>query len=214
MSVFSTESLYRHTASDLLEWSRYCFKRSYDFSKESHKESALNSTNEFWQEATKATKGLRLIAYSGILKEAVALAKEVIKENQEHTRTYETLSKPDFAWSDIDEKYINYEDYNPAKHDRVNPLTQNLSHLKTHPHLWELNQSELEEHKKRIKKSKIHSILKKAGLRLESYALDEIINDLSSCFFINLKSSNDDDEKSKSHFSEPSEIDRSALKNN
>jgi len=214
MAVFSTEPLYQHTANDMLEWSKYCFKRSYDFNKESHRKSAMNSTHTFWQSVTKATKGIRLISYSGILKEAVALAKEIITEAKaiDH-QDYTTLSKPDFAWSDRDEQYIAYQDYDPKLHDRVNPLTQHLSHLTTHPHLWELNKGELEEHNQRVRRKKIYSILERANIGLESYHLDAIVDDLNSCFLINLKSSSDEPSNElHSHFSEPTEIDRLALK--
>ena len=95
-SYNSLEQLYRHTKSDLREWTRYATKGGYNYANDDHRRDQLNTTATYWQEVDKVTKGMRLVSLTGELKKAVALVREHFKANK--TGEIKELT-PVYAWS-------------------------------------------------------------------------------------------------------------------
>jgi len=192
------EPLYRHTKADVREWTRYATKGSYDFNKSEHRDSHSKTNAPFWQIVDDATKGMRLTALSGEIKQAVSLVREQTKTDFDGTiidysRTH--------AWSDMKQTYITIGDYNPDIDDRKAPLCQSIPHTEQPSHFGTLFKAEYDSHKIRR--------LEKLGEHLLSNGDYSTYSQFDDLFIHDIKTSKP---KIGIDYTEPVEIERKALK--
>ena len=192
------EPLYRHTKNDVREWTQYATKGSYDFNKSEHRDSHSQTNASFWQTVDSATKGMRLIALSGEIKQAVSLVREQAKADHDgvladYSRTH--------AWSDVKQTYITIDEYNPDIDDRKAPLCQSIPHTEQPSHFGTLFKAEYDSHKIRR--------LEKLGEHLLSNGDYSTYSQFDDLFIHDIKTSKP---KIGIDYTEPVEIERKALK--
>lgn len=192
------EALYQHTKADVREWTRYATKGSYDYNKAEHREAQLRTTAQFWQTVDDATRGMRLTALSGELKEAVHLVRHQASINydgviHDYSKTH--------AWSDTKGTYVTIDEYNPNIDDKKAPLCQSIPHTEQPSHFAALFKAEYNNHKIRR--------LEALGEHLLSIGDHSTYSQFTDLFIYNIKKSNP---KIGIDYNEPVEVERESLK--
>ena len=192
------EPLYRHTKADVRDWTRYATKGSYDFNKSEHRNSHSQTTTAFWQTVDDATKGMRLTALSGEIKQAVSLVREQAKADfngvlVDYSRTH--------AWSDMKQTYVTIGEYNPDIDDRKAPLCQSIPHTEEPAHFGTLFKAEYDSHKIRR--------LEKLGEHLLNNGDYSTYSQFDDLFIHDIKRSKP---KISIDYTEPVEVERNMLK--
>lgn len=208
-SVGSIEYTDTQTLHDVEGWIQYVTKGSYDFTKEKHRKEHSLTTRNYWIAADAAIKGMRMISFSGDLKEAVSTVKEHEKDERAqlgHTHSHDAT--PSHVWSDRLNRYI---DINDAQPNDVNYaiLSQSISHTEEPPPLFGfIAQAEIQNQLNADRKAKAEKLRQ----RLLSLGDTEAISQFYELFTINInKDTEDDGHDDGGGYHEPHEVERSSL---
>lgn len=212
-SVGSVEYTDTQTIHDVEGWIRYVTKGSYDFTKTKHRKEHSLTTRNYWVAADAATKGMRMVAFSGDLKKAMVKVREQEKADKINldlklgsARSHD--STPSMVWSDRRQRYIDINDVQPGDINHM-ILSQSLSHTEDPPPLFGfIAQAEIQNQlnaDRKAKAEKLREHLLSIGDPLAISLFYEMIH-------TNIKNDTDEvgsDEVGGHH--EPSEIERSSL---
>jgi len=208
-SVGSIEYTDTQTTHDVEGWIKYVTKGSYDFAKEKHRKDHSLTTRNYWIAADAAIKGMRMISFSGDLKDAVNVVKEHERDERsqlDHSHSHDVT--PSHVWSDRLNRYIDINDVQP---NDVNYaiLSQSLSHTEEPPPLYGfIAQSEIQNQLDANRKAQAEKLRQ----RLLSIGDTEAISQFYELFTYNINKVTDDVSSDDSGgYHEPTEIERSSL---
>lgn len=186
------EQLYIQSTDDAHSWLTYMTKGGYDLERDSHSIAYHKTSSNFWQAVDTAIKGMRLIASSGELKDAIALVKANLQKSELDTQLHSHV------WSSSQSKYVAAEQYNP-KNENIAFISSSLSYADDNQHIGYLFRDELTKHHDELMSHELEHI-GSTLLNTQNHSLFE----QKEYLFINKH-------KIAEHYAEPNEVERESL---